>query len=405
MLSKATGSVAARIAVLGLTAGTLLLNARMLGAAGLGEVALLQLGLLLSASLGGLIAGGAVVYLAQRAAWEDLVVPAHLWLGAVAVGTGAVLPAVPGVSVAMAWTVAGLGWLQGIVNFHGQVAVARGNVRFFNALQLCQTGTTALLLAAVYGGLAWRTPAAFAAALGSALGLTALGSLAALRARGDAAPARGGRRAAARLLARHGPPASLGAVLQLAANRIYVALLGHGTAAGLFAVAWAGTEAVWSVARGVAPLVHAESARERDAEARRARTRFHLAFAAAGTALLVAVAVALPDRMYAAVFGFEGVAAVVRAAAGASLAGGVAPVLSHHLSGRGLHRWNAWTSGLGLAVGVAGAVAAIPAYGAVGAAWAASAGAVAQTLGLAAAYRRTEGRDAFRFRRADFRLR
>lgn len=400
MFSKATGSVAARIAVLGFTALTLLLNAQMLGATGVGDVALLQLGLLLSASLGGLIAGGSVVYLARQVPLEDLVIPGHVWLGGVAVATGLLLPAVPGVSVGAAWTVAGLGWLQGIVNFHGQVAVARGNVRFFNALQLCQTATTALIAAAVYGGLAWRTPAAFAAALGSALALTALASLGALPARGRGA--RGGLRAASQLLARHGPPASLGAVLQLAANRIYVALLGHGTASGLFAVAWAGTEAVWSVARGVAPLVHAESAREQDEDMRRSRTRFHLAFAGAGTAVLVASAVAIPDRWYAAVFGFSGIAEVVRAAAGASLAGGLAPVLSHHLSGRGLHRWNAWTSATGLAVGVGCALLWIPSEGAVGAAWAASAGAIAQTLGLTAAYRRAEGRDAFRFRTGDF---
>ena len=405
MTGRALGSVAARLGVLGCTAAMVLLNARLLGAEGTGGVAVLQLGLLVTASVGGLLAGGAVVYLGRTVALRSLLGPAHGWMVLCAASAALGLPILGVLPASTAWTVAGLGWLQAVANFHGQVAVARDRVRLFNRLQLLQVALTPLFATVLYLGAGWRTPSAFAAALAAALVATVLASLAALRdlpRPGEATPAAAAP-AATRLLARHGLPSSLGATLQLAANRIHVALLGASAAAGIFAVAWAGVEAVWSVARGVAPLVHIGTASTPDADQRRAATRFHLLFAGTGTLLLTALAASLPDAVYASVFGFSGIAPVLQAAAGAACAGGWAPVLSHHLSGLGLHRYNAWTSAAGLAVGTGCAVWWIPTAGAVGAGAAASVGALVQLSGLLWAYRSAEGPDALRFRRTDLR--
>jgi uncharacterized protein YceK len=102
--------------------------------------------------------------------------------------------------------------------------------------------------------------------------------------------------------------------------------------------------------------------------------------------------IVLPDSLWEAIFQVSGLRSVLVALAPAMVAGGVASILSHHLSGVGLHRWNALTSAAGLATLWGCSALWIPGSamleGAVMAGWAMSCAAVVQCTGLSWAFLR-----------------
>ena len=121
-----------------------------------------------------------------------------------------------------------------------------------------------------------------------------------------------------------------------------------------------------------------------------ATTRAFAALTLGMSAGLWGVSLLVPEAVYAGLFGIAGIREVLVTLGPAVLAGSLAGLIAHHLSGIGQHRWNAWTSGAGLvAVGVGGAVWYEP-LGAVGAAMAASVAGSVQLAGLAWALHREE---------------
>ncbi|MGB1123389.1 MAG: hypothetical protein ACPG08_07675, partial [Flavobacteriales bacterium] len=122
-------SIATRALLLAFTTAVILLNTRVLGAAGQGEIAWIQLGVLVVTGVSGFLAGGAVVYLQKEIPLRDMMLPGHVWLVASALlgtwgGTSAgFLPA------EHFWAMAGLGWLQSAIIFHSQLLLADHRIR------------------------------------------------------------------------------------------------------------------------------------------------------------------------------------------------------------------------------------------------------------------------------------
>ncbi len=383
-------SLLLRGGVLVSTAVVVLLNARVLGAEGQGQVAVFQLGLLLISAVSGFIAGGTVVYLNQHWPLRSLWRAGHRWMAGSALAVTAGLAAVGGFPL---WGAIGLaGWLQAGIVFHGQILLATGAVRTHNRLAFTQT---ALLAAFLFGAFAlgWHSLEGFVAALLLALAWTA--GDAAWHARKSLGPKAPFDARVWSELWRFGRSAQTGALLQLLSNRLpftWLARLGAtGSAvAGLYSIAFYGMEAMWTAARALAPVLHARTAGNADREARLANTRAFAVLTFGLSAGLWSVAMAIPEAAYGWGFGVDGIRAVLVALGPAVMAGSVAGLLSHHLSGIGQHRWNAWTSGAGLvAVIVCGALWYEP-HGAVGAAAAASVAGGVQVMGLAWGLHREE---------------
>ncbi|MBT7652454.1 MAG: hypothetical protein HN563_03985, partial [Flavobacteriales bacterium] len=91
---------------------------------------------------------------------------------------------------------------------------------------------------------------------------------------------------------------------------------------------------------------------------------------------------AVPESIYAWVFGINGIAVPLRILAPGMIAGAISSIIAHHLSAIGLHIWNARTSAIGLTVLIILGWFAIPTYGVAGAAMAASAAYLSQAAGL-----------------------
>lgn len=393
--SEESHSVVTRGLLLAFTTAVILLNARVLGAEGQGEIAWIQLGVLVVTGVSGFLAGGAVVYLQKEIPLRAMLLPGHVWmviaaLVGTAAGTGSgFLPAEHFGAIAF------LGWLQALVIFHSQLLLANHQIRQHNLLQAIQGGLLLVGLAVAFFAVDSQTVEAFLLALGGSLLATAAASIGWLRALpGLTTGAESGVWSVALRLWKFGRSAQTGALLQMLTNRANLSMLARSqaglAASGIYSIAYYGLEAMWLVPRALAPLVYTRVAANNERHQRMRITRDALVKAISGTALLLIPAVWIPDTVYAWAFGFEGILPVVRALAPAALCGAAASIIAHHLSGIGRHHWNAATSGLGLLALLLLAREWVPNHGAVGAAWAASAAAAIQCSGLLLAWWRCE---------------
>jgi O-antigen/teichoic acid export membrane protein len=386
-------SIVTRALLLAFTTAVILLNTRVLGASGQGEIAWIQLGILVVTGVSGFLAGGAVVYLQKELPLRAMLLPGHVWLVVSAVlGTWAGISAgfLPADHVG---AMAGLGWLQSAIIFHSQLLLADHRIRQHNILQVMQAGLLLTALLVAFFGLQQESVGSFIGALEVSLGLTAALSMFWV-AKLPAIEQRTAPMQVVRQLWKFGRSAQTGALLQMLTNRSNLSILAQSqaglAASGVYSIAYYGLEAMWLVPRALAPLVYTQTAAESSRSLRLEATRKALGKALLGTAALLAVAVVIPDSWFAWAFGFAGIQPVVRALAPAALLGAAASIVAHHLSGIGKHHWNAATSGLGLITLLVLAREWAPESGAVGAAWAASAAAAVQCTGLLIAWWRCE---------------
>lgn len=386
-LSDISHSIGSRLVLLVATLGTVLLNSHFLGESGLGSVALLQFGLLLVTGMSGFVAAGAVVFVRRSHKPSQLRKVAYLWclLSAIVASVlGSALGIIPS-----EWLIASsvLGLMQSIIVFHSQLLIAGGRIRTNNQLQIVQTFSllTSTLLTYLYFGI--TTPIGFMWALAAALAIALVFSILAMKGNWESAPTSGSHDAnsATPLLFRYGSQGSTGSILQLLTNRANLSLLNHfiGTAgAGIYSVVYYGVEAVWTIARALAPMVNTEVAAASSSVERRTITSGYLKRTLMLTVSLTILVSAVPESIYAWVFGINGIAVPLRILAPGMIAGAISSIIAHHLSAIGLHIWNARTSAIGLTVLISVGWFAIPTYGVAGAAMAASAAYLSQAAGL-----------------------
>lgn len=386
-LSDISHSIGSRLVLLVATLGTVLLNSHFLGESGLGSVALLQFGLLLVTGMAGFVAAGAVVFVRRSHKPSQLRKVAYLWclLSAIVASVlGALLGIIPS-----EWLIASsvLGLMQSVIVFHCQLLIAGGCIRTNNQLQIVQTFSLLASTLLTYLYFEITTPVGFMWALVAALAVALVFSILAMKGSWESAPTSGfhDTSSATPLLLRYGSQGSMGSILQLLTNRANLSLLNHfiGTAgAGIYSVVYYGVEAVWTIARALAPMVNTEVAAASSSVERRTITSGYLKRTLMLTVPLTILASAVPESIYAWVFGINGIAVPLRILAPGMIAGAISSIIAHHLSAIGLHIWNARTSAIGLTVLIILGWFAIPTYGVAGAAMAASAAYLSQAAGL-----------------------
>ena len=388
--SNSKHSIATRLGLLAVTMATVLLNSHYLEEEGLGSVALLQFGLLLVTGLAGFIAASSVVYVRRSHSPSEFKWFAYGWClisAFVASSAGVGIGAIP---EEWLYHSAILGLLQSIVVFHSQLLIASGEIKRHNILQLILTSLLLLLVAFEFMVQNNPTPEGFAKSLGAALILTTLISSTMLKGSWNANPTiSSSRKDARKMLLKHGAGGQTGSILQLLTNRSNLSLLENtmGSAgAGVYSIVYYGVEAVWTVARAIAPMVNNEVAMADSRKKRMAITGGYLKLVMVFTLPLVVVACLIPESVYAWVFGINGVAVPLRLLAPGMVAGAISSIVAHHLSGIGLHSWNALTSALGLVVLICVGLLVIPQMGVCGAAIAASCAYSVQAVSLIAVW-------------------
>ena len=383
--SDSKHSIASRLALMLITLTTVLLNSHYLGEEGLGSIALLQFGLLLVTGLAGFVAAGAVVYVRRSHTPKDIRGIAYLWcvLSAFAASNlGVSIGAIPDEWL---WDAAFLGFLQSIVIFHSQLLIASGKIREHNILFLVQAAVILANVAFAYLVKGEATPEGFADALSVSFLVTVIATFVLLKGSWHDAPTVKAEGDVSKKLFVNGAQGQTGSILQLLTNRSNLSLLENfvGSAgAGVYSVVYYGAEAVWTVARALAPMVNNEVARTSDSKEAHTITLGYLKKTLSLTLPLVLLACLVPESIYSWVFGINGIALPLRFLAPGMIAGSVSSIIAHHLSGVGLHKWNALTSGLALLVLIGVGLKIIPSMGVCGAAIAASCAYSAQALGL-----------------------
>jgi len=386
-LSDISHSIGSRLVLLVATLGTVLLNSHFLGESGLGRVALLQFGLLLVTGMSGFVAAGAVVFVRRSHKPSQLRKVAYLWCLLSAI-VASVLGSAVGI-IPSEWLIASsaLGLMQSTIVFHSQLLIAGGRIRTNNQLQIVQTASLLASTLLTYLYFENVTPMGFMWALSAALAVALVFSIVAMKGTWESVPTSGlhDTSSATPLLFRYGSQGSTGSILQLLTNRANLSLLNHfiGTAgAGVYSVVYYGVEAVWTIARALAPMVNTEVASATSSVERHTITSGYLKRTLMLTVPLTILASAIPETVYAWVFGINGIAGPLRILAPGMISGAISSIIAHHLSAIGLHKWNARTSAIGLTVLVSLGWFTVPAYGVAGAAVAASAAYVSQAVGL-----------------------
>ena len=389
MTNTSRHSIASRLGLLFITLATVLLNTNNLDEVGMGKVALLQFGLLLVTGLAGFVAASAVVYVRRTHSPRDFRWFAYGWCGVsafTASSAGVALGAIPNDWLEYS---AVLGLLQSIVIFHSQLLIASGKIKRNNNLQLIQVSLLLIAVIIEFIILDNNSVMGFAKALGEALIITTLVSFFMLRGSWRDKPTvedgNSDRSDARKKLLIYGSQGSTGSILQLLTNRSNLSFLDHyswSAGAGVYALVYYGAEAMWSVARALAPMVNSEVAMADSKEKALEITKGYLKLTLLFTIPLVIVACLIPESIYEWVFSIEGVSFPLRLLAPGIVAGAVSSIIAHHLSGIGMHKWNTYTSGLGLVVLLSVGYYLIEDYGVCGAAIAASCAYSAQALGL-----------------------
>lgn len=395
----ARDALVARVVMLAATAATVVMTTRTLGVSGQGDWALLQFGLLLVTGFSGYVAGGAVVYVRKFFAARHMV-PLAVTGIAVSMGLGMGVGQITGwVPSHWRWEAMWLGGLQAAVVLMSQLVLAAGMVRFFHATQALQVVMMAVIWA-LFVAAGDATLDDFVVALRVSLMVTLALLLWGHRnvwsenAQGEESQRARNRRGAPRsltsLMLVKGAEGQTGSLLQLWTNRLNISQLERFVsldASGLYALGYYALEAVWIVGRAWSPAVHAQSAAETDDGRRKAHTVWHVKRVVALSGLSAVVMACVPDSLWSLVFRVQGLQTVLQSLTVAMVAGSVATLISHHLSGVGLHRWNAVTSGLGFLVlwgcstlWIPGTHSAVD--GATMAGWALSASSAVQCAGL-----------------------
>ncbi len=383
--SDSKHSIASRLALMLIALITVLLNSHYLGEEGLGSIALLQFGLLLVTGMAGFVAAGAVVYVRRSQTPKDIRGIAYLWCILSAFAASNIGVSIGAIPDAWIWDAAFLGFLQSIVIFHSQLLIAAGKIKEHNILFLVQAVVILANVAFAYMVKGEATPEGFADALSMSFLVTVIVTIAILKGSWNDAPTVKPEGNAANKLFINGAQGQTGSILQLLTHRSNLSLLENlvGSAgAGVYSIVYYGAEAVWAITRALAPMVNNEVARSSDSVEAVKITLGYLKQTLSLTIPIVVIACIVPENIFAWVFGIDGIATPLRLLAPGMLAGSVSSIIAHHLSGVGLHRWNAITSGLALIVLLGLGYYLIPTMEVCGAAIAASCAYSSQALGL-----------------------
>lgn len=368
-----------------ITLATVLINSHMLGKEGLGSVSLLQFGLLLVTGMAGFVAAGAVVYVRRSHSPKDFIALTYGWClfsAILASYLGTKIGAIPSKWM---FDAAILGLLQSIFVFHAQLLIASGKIKEHNIIFLAQAALIFCSVVFIYFIKGNSTPEGFASALSIAFAATVLLTIVFLRGTWSDKPTLKPGGSATKILFKSGAQGQTGSLVQLITNRSNLSLLENiiGSAgAGVYSVVYYGVEAVWTIARALAPMVNSEVAKATSSTDAMNITSGYLKQTLILTIPLVLTACLTPEWIYAWIFGIDGIAMPLRLLAPGMIAGAVASIIAHHLSGIGLHRWNAITSGIAMIVLLSSGWYLIPTMEVCGAAIAASCAYSVQALAL-----------------------
>lgn len=370
MISKLISTTAARLLIALGNLAILIIATRYIGAAGIGTVSLLILGISINQMVSSFVGGSVLVYLVPRHALLPLLLPSGIWAIFVSF-TGSLLLKLFGLVPAELFVhLIGLSLLQAGLTISQNVLLGKEKVLHFNAIALLQTITMLLTILTLMAGWHHHTVMAYVTGLYASFSLAMLSSsLLMLRYVKKAKLIEPG---LIRQLFRFGGYLQSASLMQLFNYRLSYYIIEktfNRATLGLFSIGVQVAESLWIVSRSIAMVQYSRISNSSDAVANSKLTIDFIKLTAIITLSMLMVLLILPSSFFTFIFssGFEHVTAVLLSLSPGILAVAISNMFSHYFSGSGQPWHNTISSGIGLVFTVILGFSLIPVMGVTGA--------------------------------------
>ncbi|MDR2533406.1 MAG: polysaccharide biosynthesis C-terminal domain-containing protein [Tannerellaceae bacterium] len=362
------------IAVLNLI--LIFVNARTLGAEGVGAVGLIWAAININLTVNSLLGGNSLVYFMPRYPLPMLLPVAMFWIvagsttGTVIMQLAGILPGGSAIHVGF------LSVLYSAATANTRFLLGGNNLRGFNLVSILQGVILFVALLVIYFPMEHPTVGGYIAALYITHGIAAAASLVLLLPllRTPLPAERPRLFGMVGNMLRYGMWSATDNVAENLATRLNYFLVEHFAGRGSVGLLDAATriaESVWIISRSVAHIEYSRIARTCNVADQRRITVRVLRFTLVAVSLAMAAIVALPESLYAGKLfgeGFAGIRSVILTLSAGIIFFGGNTILSHYFIGSGNVRYAAFSSIIGLVAILVAAPLLIPAMGTMGAA-------------------------------------
>lgn len=370
MIGKLISTTAARLLIAMGNLAILIISTRYIGAAGIGTVSLLILGISINQMVSSFVGGSVLVYLVPRHALLPLLLPSVIWVICVSFAGSFLLRLFGLVPAELFIHLIGLSLLQGGLTISQNVLLGKEKVIQFNAIALLQTSTMFLSVLVLMAGLHHHTVMAYVGGLYASFGLAMLSSsLMTLR---YVKKAKLFEPELIRQLFRFGGYLQSASLMQLFNYRLSYYIIEKTfdrATLGLFSIGVQVAESLWIVSRSIAMVQYSRIANSTDSGANSRLTIDFIKLTAIITLSMLVVLLILPSSFFTFIFsrGFEHVTVVLLSLSPGILAVAISNMFSHYFSGSGQPWHNTISSGIGLFFTVILGFTLIPVMGVTGA--------------------------------------
>ncbi len=371
MLKKILGTAGTRLVTAMVTFAVVVINARMLGKSGVGEVALIVLGITIILLVSNFVGGGAMVYLLPRYDAFLLIVPSYTWALFSAVAGAYLLAFFKLIPVEYTNHVLLLSLIQALGSVNLNFLLGKEKIKQYNLISVLQSLMLISVLLWLFYGAGKVQVISYIYALYAAFGLTFILGFAAIvkkiRPTGFA-----GMGNVLKQIFKYGSYVQGANLLQLMNYRlgyfIIEKYLGKAVL-GIFDVGNKMSEGLWLMGKSVSMVQYVKISNTEDAGYARELTIRFIKFVFTVTLSMLIVLLLLPDSFFMLVFGkdFTGLNRVVQSLAVGILSMSVSMILSHFFSGTGRHYHNTISSAIGLVLTLTLGFTLIPRMGIIGA--------------------------------------
>jgi len=375
MFKKIIATAGSRIFIAILSLFIVFLNARYLGASGLGDTGFIVLGITLILVINNIVGGSAIVFLSPRVAKFHLFLAGYAWAILVAGFFRLLFFFVNVVPEAYHWDVVCLSLLFSFAQIHLNLLLGSEKIRHYNISTVIQYTSQAVILLVLFVFLGRSGVSSFLLSLYLSYGLifllTLIPVLPMLRVKGLP-----GIKMVLRQIFKLGLVNQLAYVAQVLNYRLSYYFVDHffgRSSTGMFVFGNQISEGTWIVGRSVATIQYARITNSTDT-AYAARLTLQLAkFTLLVTVLMLAMLLCVPASWFA-LFGkdFSDTRIIIMCLAVGIISNAVSMMFSHYFAGLGKPVYNMWASLLGLVFTTALGFWLIPQYGLLGAGFTAS---------------------------------
>jgi len=371
LIKKILGTAGSRLIITLISFIVVIINARNLGAGGVGEITLLVLGITIILLISNVVGGGALVYLIPRFDLFTILVPAYFWsflsaiIGAYALSFFELIPRIYTHHVLF------LSLFQSLASTNLNVLLGKEKIKQYNFISVFQVvvliGSLILFFfylnrIEVISYIYSMYLAYFSSFLISAFAIRKFVNFDGFDHFDEAIIQ----------IFKYGTYVQLANLLQLLNYRlgyfIIERFLGK-PSLGVFSVGTQVSEGLWLFGKSVAMVQYSRISNSTDAVYARILTLRFIKFVFILTFSLLAVLILIPDSFFVLIFmkDFSGLHQIILSLSPGILAMSVSMILSHFFSGTGRHYHNTISSGIGLVLTLIFGFTLIPEFGILGA--------------------------------------